>query len=732
MNTSGDGAGLDHAWFLGASFGGDDDQSARFVRDGIWEHGYTDPDRYIAEVKSIQAGDRVALKSAYTRKHGLPFDNRGQFVSVMAIKATGIVAENPGDGLRLLVDWTPVDPAREWYFFTNRRTVWKVMSGRRWGDELLRFAFEGEPQDIDGFRNRPFWADRFGNRPETSDRFGWTVFYTAFANRLLDYRTDRQPLLSAIHEVSNSLSRPLPVEDRFADGSSGPLRDICPFTTFALFNRRITDDNRRTIAQGLADLLDVTEPVPESFEGIPLVDNRQAWFFHYATLRPETQIDALWRVFRDALRYADGDGGTGRVELEDSFDEAIPLPFVKRRLTMGLFWARPWDFPPLDAYSSAFIARTLRIGRDMDMRDAQSYLALCDRLEDLFADEDAVVHSFPELSAVAYNSERDGEGDPEQREDDESTGDQQRKSPHEEPVEPPYSVEDIIGDGCFIERARLETMLERLKDKKNLILQGPPGTGKTWLAKRLAFALIGRRSESRVRPFQFHPNLSYEDFVRGWRPEEGIGLRLVDGPFLEAVEAAKEDPGNAYVLVIEEINRGNPAQIFGEMLTLLEADKRTPAEAISLSYRRHSAERVHIPPNLYVIGTMNVADRSLALVDFALRRRFAFVDLEPTFGEAWRTWVSEKCRIGEVFLRDIESRLNALNATIATDAVLGPHFQVGHSVVTPPPDVEIQDPQQWFRQIVETEITPLLGEYWFDDPKRAEDEGQKLLQGLTP
>ena len=129
---------------------------------------------------------------------------------------------------------------------------------------------------------------------------------------------------------------------------------------------------------------------------------------------------------------------------------------------------------------------------------------------------------------------------------------------------------------------------------------------------------------------------------------------------------------------------------------------------------------------------MNVADRSLALVDFALRRRFAFVDLEPTFGEAWRTWVSEKCRIGEVFLRDIESRLNALNATIATDAVLGPDFQVGHSVVTPPPDVEIQDPQQWFRQIVETEITPLLGEYWFDDPKRAEDEGQKLLQGLTP
>ena len=716
MVSSGGGAGSGYAWFLGASFGGDDDQSARFVRDGVWEHGYTDPDRYVAEVRSIRAGDRVALKSAYTRKHGLPFDNRGHFVSVMAIKATGIVTDNPGDGLRLLVEWTPVDPPREWYFFTNRRTVWKVESGRRWGDELLRFTFEGERQDVDGFRNRPFWLDRFGDRSETPDRFGWTVFYTAFADRLLDYRDDREPLLAAIHEVSNRLSRPLPVEDRFADGSSGPLRDICPFTTFALFNRRITDENRRTVARGLADLLGVTEPLPESFEGIPLVDNRQVWFFHYADLRPADQIDALWRVFRHALEYADGGGEATREGFEASFDETIPLPFVKRRLTMGLFWARPWDFPTLDAYSSSFIARTLRIDLDVGMPDARSYLALCDSLQELFADEDSVVHSYPELSVAAYDSERDGPDRPE---------------PPDDNGEPPYTVEDIIGDGCFIERAQLETMLERLRDKKNLILQGPPGTGKTWLAKRLGYALIGRRSESRVRPFQFHPNLSYEDFVRGWRPTEGGGLQLVDGPFLEAVEAAADDPEDAYVLVIEEINRGNPAQILGEMLTLLEADKRTPTEAIALSYRRGSGERVHIPLNLYVVGTMNVADRSLALVDFALRRRFAFVDLEPTFGETWRTWVREQCRIEEAFLRDIESRLYALNEAIATDAVLGPHFRVGHSVVTPPPGVEIQDPAQWFRRVVETEIMPLLGEYWFDDPKRAEDEREKLLRGLT-
>ena len=294
----------------------------------------------------------------------------------------------------------------------------------------------------------------------------------------------------------------------------------------------------------------------------------------------------------------------------------------------------------------------------------------------------------------------------------------------------PYSVDDIIADGCFLERSRLEGMLERLKKRKNVILQGPPGTGKTWLAKRLAFALVGRKSERRVRPFQFHPNLSYEDFVRGWRPSGDGRLALVDGPFLEAIEDAGKEPSLDFVVVIEEINRGSPAQIFGEMLTLLEADKRTSQEALALSYRRHPGERIHIPPNLYVIGTMNVADRSLALVDLALRRRFAFIDLDPAFGDLWRNWVSERFSVNTAFVADIEQRLTALNQSIATDSLLGPQFRVGHSVVTPSGQEEIDDPVSWFRQTVETEIGPLLEEYWFDQPSRASEEKDKLLQGL--
>ena len=270
-------------------------------------------------------------------------------------------------------------------------------------------------------------------------------------------------------------------------------------------------------------------------------------------------------------------------------------------------------------------------------------------------------------------------------------------------------------------------MLQRLRAKRNLILQGPPGTGKTWLAKKLAYALIGRKDDSKVRPMQFHPNLSYEDFVRGWRPQGDGRLELVDGPFLQVVDDAREDPDSDYVMVIEEINRGNPASIFGEMLTLLESDKRKPDEALALAYPREPGERVYIPSNVYVIGTMNLADRSLAMVDLALRRRFAFFDLEPMLNDTWREWVNEQCGIDDGFLAGVAQRINALNEEIAADRNLGRQFRIGHSFVTPPPGKPIEDPEEWFEQVVETEIVPLLHEYWFDNPERVTEARSKLL-----
>lgn len=296
-----------------------------------------------------------------------------------------------------------------------------------------------------------------------------------------------------------------------------------------------------------------------------------------------------------------------------------------------------------------------------------------------------------------------------------------------------YSVDDIISDGAFLSKAQLNAALERLQAKKNLILQGPPGTGKTWLAKRLGYALIGtndgRVTRKRVRVIQFHPSLSYEDFVRGWRPDGAGQLSLLDGVFLDAVEAARAEPDRPFVFVIEEINRGNPAQIFGEMLTLLEADKRNEMEAIELAYSNAASELVYIPKNLYVIGTMNIADRSLALVDLALRRRFAFVDLLPTFNGAWMRWCRQ-AGIDTGTIEVIQRKMHELNAEISNDRSLGEQFQVGHSYVTPRPGEKIENAKAWFQQIVHTEIGPLLNEYWYDNRGQAEKAQSALLEGL--
>jgi 5-methylcytosine-specific restriction protein B len=198
---------------------------------------------------------------------------------------------------------------------------------------------------------------------------------------------------------------------------------------------------------------------------------------------------------------------------------------------------------------------------------------------------------------------------------------------------------------------------------------------------------------------------------------------------MESIDAARSEPDLPFVLVVEEINRGNPAQIFGEMLTLLEDSKRRPEEAMELAYRKEPGERVHVPENLYVIGTMNVADRSLAIVDLALRRRFAFFDLEPKLGPAWRNWCARRGLSSEL-LDEIERLITALNAEISESSSLGPQFRIGHSFVTPDAEDVIRDGQTWFRARVETEIGPLLDEYWYATPNKAKEERAKLISRL--
>lgn len=726
-------------WFVGASYGGTDDQTPRFLKEGIWENGYDD--KLLDMVRAMQPGERIAIKAAYTRKHGLPFDNRGRTVSVMGIKAVGTITENPNDGKRVKVDWAQAEPVREWYFYTHRGTIWRMQPGDWMNDALIAFAFEGKPQDLDRFRNEPFWRERFGTVAPEKQRFQWTDFYEAVAEKLLDHAQDRSALIAGIHQIATRVQGLSYLQDKFPDGSNGPLQDICPFTVMGTFNRSMTDANRKTIAGELAKLLDVTVPVPPSFEGIPVLNNQRSWFFAYADKRGAGDIDALWHVFSAASKLVESDQPEGRDTFIQAYDAATQVWGVAWNLSTGLYWAHPWDFLTLDSQSRHYINKRLGLNVATSGQqgpcDARSYLKLLDDLRARFGEDSYPVHSFPDLSLASwmYKDPADepaplDEASADVATEQASVGEVREAFQVAAPIVP-YFVDDILKDGCFLDRAEIDLLLDRLRTKKNLILQGPPGTGKTWLAKRLAFALMAQKDDSKIRAVQFHPNLSYEDFVRGWRPTGEGKLSLADGVFMEAIKAARKEPSSKFVVVIEEINRGNPAQIFGELLTLLEAGKRTPSEALELCYPDADGVRrpVHIPENLYVIGTMNIADRSLALVDLALRRRFAFVGLEPRLGMVWREWVVKSCGVDEALVADIEQRIADLNERIAADARLGKQFRIGHSYVTPVHRLEAGDTKKWFQQVVETEIGPLLEEYWFDAPDEAEKAAIQLMQG---
>lgn len=290
---------------------------------------------------------------------------------------------------------------------------------------------------------------------------------------------------------------------------------------------------------------------------------------------------------------------------------------------------------------------------------------------------------------------------------------------------PPYSIEQAM-DGLFMRREDFEQVLRTLRLKKNVILQGPPGVGKTFVAKRLAYALMGAKDPARVEMVQFHQSYAYEDFVQGWRPNEGGGFFRKDGIFHEFCAAAAADPANRYVFIIDEINRGNLSKIFGELLGLIEPERRGTEFQIPLTYSRNKAERFHVPANVHLLGMMNTADRSLAMVDYALRRRFAFFTLEPGLStQGYRDHMAA-CGAPADVVQRIVDRIEAVNARIAEDRDLGPGFRIGHSYFTPtngtPPDAA------WYRAVVDTEIAPLLEEYWRDDQRKKAEEALAELR----
>lgn len=292
------------------------------------------------------------------------------------------------------------------------------------------------------------------------------------------------------------------------------------------------------------------------------------------------------------------------------------------------------------------------------------------------------------------------------------------------PVVDSYPREDALRD-LFMSEKQFDQITTRLTQKKNIILEGPPGVGKTFVARRLAYYLMKEKNNNRCRMVQFHQSYSYEDFVQGFRPKSDGGFELRDGIFHKLCREAADEPDRDYFLVIDEINRGNLSKIFGEMMMGIEHDKRGESFAIQLTYSQDAEDTFHVPDNLHLIGTMNTADRSLSMVDYALRRRFSFFTLQPEFSSPQFHSALEKSGCAKALLEHIETRLNALNQTIIEDTRdLGRGYRIGHSFFCPSgkqtPDAT------WLNDIIDFEVAPLLREYWIDRPGHADTEIEKL------
>jgi len=279
-----------------------------------------------------------------------------------------------------------------------------------------------------------------------------------------------------------------------------------------------------------------------------------------------------------------------------------------------------------------------------------------------------------------------------------------------------YTRGDFLGE-VYMTPEQYDTLKELLLKKKNLILQGAPGVGKTFAATRLAYSIMGCEDNDRVEFIQFHQNYSYEDFIMGYKPS-GDTFELELGIFYEFCRKAAEDSDREYFFIIDEINRGNLSKIFGELLMAIEADYR--GKEVKLAYNKRPFS---VPKNLYLIGMMNTADRSLALIDYALRRRFSFFTMEPGFtSDGFQKY--QKGFENDVFDSLIE-KIRDLNMDITKDSALGSGFCIGHSYFCGQSEVT----EEWMQSVVEYDILPMLEEYWFDDSAKLQ-KWQNVLRGV--
>lgn len=696
-----------------------------------------------------------------------------------------------------------------------------------------------------------------------SSRFTWMPLFSEVGRLLLDWERRQHELIACLNGLREKGVKVTPLSDQDKDGARFLMKEIDPFTFMGSFNRQTRPEERLVILAEVKRLLDAKSPLPDDFDGVPLLNNQQSWFIGYQSKRGVDDVATLWKVFRLAL----GESPLDNPQFALAFDAALQVWGVSINLTMGLFWIRPDVFLNLDSVNRNFLDIKLpsegltarfyietvksiaKRGKDLaelsyeawqlakqpaaerkttangywlvgaywDNRDPADQTERFvnegiwqNGYEDKYLDEVKSIKVGDRIAIKTSATQKkdlpfDGRGntvskmiikaigtvvanrgdgrtvevewdsnfqaktwyfytyqktiwkirtDPEYSYNKISKrlinfvwhGESQDYdwfcrewwgSDHAPPspgvldgnlTYEPYDVENIVAD-VFVDKDQIIEALDRIRSKKNLILQGAPGVGKTFIARKLAYALLKEKANDRIEMIQFHQTFSYEDFVRGYRPcsEKSGAFELQDAIFHRFCKRAQDDPDRDYVFIIDEINRGNLSQIFGELLMLIEGDKRGPDFSVPLVYQKAGEARFFVPGNVHLIGLMNVADRSLAIVDYALRRRFAFMTLIPQYASpVFRQWLLERQMKPEL-VDLLVSRMVSLNQQIAEDPLLGENYVVGHSFFCPKGDIFGDLDTKWYESIVRTEIVPLLKEYWFDNSKRVEEAAEGLL-----
>lgn len=520
---------------------------------------------------------------------------------------------------------------------------------------------------------------------DTETKFTWVDTYTAIARKLLTMRNDEETLLEICKNNANT----------------GDTNRMDPFTFMSLFNRSISYDSRTKVIESIFARLDIHGAIPTDYAGVPTSNNRR-WRYMDGI---DSSIEEKWDFFEEAMAYSPED--EDHVQFINLFDRVLAQKNIGfANLSMALFWCRPDTFMPFDQLSRNYLESAYGILVTSSKQNGTGYLELLNKVGHLG-------RPLYEISAEAFDHKapkRDATSNP--AEDSELPTDS-NASPSKDGSA--YTDDDFLND-VYLDANDLSQLKRLLKAKRNLILDGAPGTGKTFCAKRLAWSFMGKRDNSKIETVQFHQGTTYEDFVIGYRPNDAGGFDIKVGVFTSFCQKAASDPDSDYFFLIDEINRANISKVFGELLSLIEAGHRGNPTSLAIDGRPF-----FVPDNVFIIGTMNTADRSIALIDYALRRRFAFFRMTPALNNT--SFLKDASKCADKRMPSLVNAVRSVNIDIASDPALGEGYEIGHSYLCRSGKGCVDD-------IVKYELNPLIREYWFDDRAKA-DAAISVLEGAV-